>query len=346
MSRTIAAKEMRKKRRQRRKRSLLRGLTVLAVGAGVALAALELSRLLFRNNQLFCPSPDPLLSWNPADYGLDPAMTDEVRFESDDGTMLHGWYCRSYAPVASLLYCHGNTGNITYSAACIPKLVDAGLNLFIFDYRGFGRSSGYTTLAGVLQDAEAAAREHHVLRPHDVPSILYGYSLGGAIAAETAQHVYFDGLILQSTFTNLRDMARVVFPGLPMHLVSGNEFDTLRIMSRLKIPLVVIHGREDEVIPMWMGEKLYSVCSTGHAIHIVDGAMHTNLYDTAPDGIVDVIRRFALSLQKGAAPYPLETIEPPTLLDRLFGSLRRTQFVRRMKWLRPSVPTVFEEEPV
>lgn len=316
---------------------ILRSISAVTLAGSLAVVVLEVLRLVFRNNQLFCPSREPLIGWNPADYGLDPRMVDDIVFESDDGTVLHGWYCRTERPIASVLYCHGNTGNITYSASCIPQLVESGLNVFIFDYRGFGRSAAFPTLAGVIQDAEAAAREHHAMRPHDVPSILYGYSLGGAIAAQTAQHVYFDGMILQSTFTNLADMAKVKFPRLPMHLLSGHDFNTLDIVRRLRIPLVVIHGTNDEVIPSWMGQSLYKSCETAQDIHLINGAMHTDLWERDAEGIVDFIARFALTLRKGGAPEPIEEIEPPTVVDRLFAAVRRSALLRRNSGLRPVI---------
>jgi alpha-beta hydrolase superfamily lysophospholipase len=216
-------------------------------------------------------------------------------------------------------------------------MVESGLNVFLFDYRGFGRSAGFATLAGVLQDAEAAAREHHAIRPHGIPSILYGYSLGGAIAAQTAQHVYFDGLIMQSTFTNLADMARVRFPKLPIHLISGHDFNSIDVIRRLRIPMVVIHGTEDDVVPHWMGTSLFKSCATAHDIHLINGAMHTDLWERDAEGIVDFIARFALSLRRHHEPHPVDEIEPPTLLDRFLATIRHRLLRGRGSGLRPVV---------
>jgi uncharacterized protein len=304
----------------------------MTFAAGALVVALEAIRLLFRNSQLFCPERDPERSWNPADYGLDPSFVDDFGFESADGTVLHAWYCRAKNPIASVLYCHGNSGNLTFSAAKIPLLNASGLNVLLFDYRGFGRSSGRTTLAGVLDDAAAAAEEHDRIRPRDLPSILYGYSLGGAIGAQVAKEHPFDGVILQSTFTNLADMARVRFPKLPVHLISGTEFDTLAIVRELHLPLLIIHGTNDEVIPHWMGETLFKSCTKGHALVLLEGAMHTNLYDHSGPGIVKAIHRFALSLapQKAAAA----TAKPPSPLQRIVRQ------IRKYAWFKPSLAPV------
>ena len=281
----------------RRKKS--KGTPLMASAAGLAFAGLvgaaELGRRLFRNATLFSPSPDPALTWNPADYGLDPGVVEEITFRSD-GEVLYGWYCRAEKPIASALFCHGKTGNFTASAEAVCHLVEHGISVFVFDYRGFGKSTGRPSIRGVVRDAVAASRRHDLLRPQNVPSILYGYSLGGAIAAQTAQLHEFDGLILQSTFTNLPDIARTYFPRLPMHLVSGRELDTLRVVSSLKIPLYVIHGTADETVPCSMGCAIYDSCPAEKAIEIIRDGEHKNLFDVAADRIVGGVIGFVTKL--------------------------------------------------
>ena len=113
----------------------------LLIGS-VAVLAAELARRLFRHMQLFCPERKPVKSWNPADYGVPPDRVEEQWFETPDGEMLYGWYCRAEKAVASVVYCHGNTGNLTNTAFVIPHLLDSGMNVLFFDYRGFGGSEG------------------------------------------------------------------------------------------------------------------------------------------------------------------------------------------------------------
>lgn len=281
---------------------ILERASVVTMSGAMAWALFEISRVLFRNSQLFVPDRDPQRDWDPASYGLDRTKVDEVWFESADGTPLHAWYCRAADPVASILYCHGNTGNLTFSAANIAKLNAVGLNVFVFDYRGFGRSEGRPTMLGVVADAAAAAATHDELRAPALRSILYGYSLGGAVSAQIARDYRFDGIVLQSTFTNLRDMARLRYPKLPLHMLSGSEFDTLEIVRHLPVPLLVIHGTADEVIPCWMGETLHRRCSSARSIYLVDGAKHTDLYERDHAGIIRAVHEFACSLQPPAAP--------------------------------------------
>lgn len=269
----------------------------VALAAGTAIAAgLEGARLAFRNWTLFRPDRNPLVSWNPADYQLDPAMVDDFTFRSSDGLALHAWYCRAKEPIASVLFCHGNSGNITKSAPNLHKLVDAGISVLTFDYRGFGRSEGRPTVRGLVRDALAAAREHD-RRRDALPSILYGYSLGGAVALQLTQLHRFDGMILQSTFTNLRQMARYRFPNFPVHLIAGGEFDSLARIRDVELPLLLVHGTDDRTVPSWMGHELFEACRSGKELVLVDGGAHTNLYAIAPDRVVDSIRRLALRLR-------------------------------------------------
>lgn len=271
--------------------SVTRLASITTAAATATVGLLELARVLFRNSQLFCPERDPLLTWNPADYGLDPDFIDEVYFTSDKGVRLHGWYCRAKNPIGSMVYCHGNSGNITDAAAGCRALLEGGMNVLLFDYRGYGRSKGRPTMRGVIRDAVAAAKLHEELRPRHLPSVLFGFSLGGAIAAQLAKRHRFDALVLQSTFTNLSDIARIAFPKLPLHLASMGELDTLDVVKSLKIPTAIVHGADDEVAPAWMAEKLYDACGTPHEILLVPGGLHKDLFDRAPEVIVELMCR-------------------------------------------------------
>ena len=298
--------------------------------AGAVLLALDVGRRLFRRAQLFEPERQPVRSWKPEDYGLPRVRTEELWFETDDGEMLYGWYCRSEHPIASALYCHGNTGNLSNTAHVMPYLLDAGINVLLFDYRGFGRSSGSPSLSGIIDDGVTAARLHEKIRPKNLPSILYGYSLGGAIAAQIIRRHPFDGLILQSTFTNLPDIARVTFPRVPLHLFSGRLFDTLEVVRNLTLPVLIIHGKTDEVCPAWMAQQLHDSCGAStKKLILVEGGLHKDLFER-PDAqnLVWEINRFATELQ--STPHIVQHRPSPSdlLLDRALRFIRR--YLRRM----------------
>jgi alpha-beta hydrolase superfamily lysophospholipase len=296
----------------------------LLIGSAVILA-LDVGRRLFRRSQLFCPDRKPVISWNPADYGIPNERTEVLSFETDDGELLYGWYCRAKNPIASALYFHGNTGNLTTTAHVMPHLLDAGINILLFDYRGFGRSTGSPSFSGIIDDGVTAARLHERIRPKNVPSILYGYSLGGAIAAQIIRRHPFDGFILQSTFTNLPDLARVAFPRVPLHLFSGRLFDTLKVVRDLNVPLLLIHGSNDEVCPASMAQQLHDACSAASKkLILVEGGLHKSLFEREDaQSLVWEINRFATELR--CTPHVMQHSPSPVelLLDRALRFMRR-----------------------
>lgn len=309
---------------RRRKQATNLAVPLLAAGGALVTAA-EIARRIFRHTQLFCPSPDPVKSWDPADYGIPRGAVEEMWFETPDGEELYGWYCRAPKPIASALFCHGNTGNLTVSADVIPHLLNAGINVLFFDYRGFGRSTGRASIGGVIADGLTAARFHNRIRPKNLPSILYGYSLGGAVAAQVIKRHPFDGLILQSTFTSLPDVTRVLFPRLPLHLLAGRLFDTRSVIRRLQVPLLILHGADDEVIPSWMAQALYESCPTAaKSIQIVERGLHKDLYIRDCDSLVWAVNRFATGLPRNTRHIPLD--RAPRVEELLASALR---FIRR-----------------
>jgi fermentation-respiration switch protein FrsA (DUF1100 family) len=311
-------------RRAKKYRSFAETAATPLLAGGITFVALDLARRIFRHTQLFCPSHQPEKSWNPEDYGIARESMEELWFETEDGEMLHGWYCRSEKPIASGVLCHGNTGNLTTIATMIPHLQDSGINVLLFDYRGFGKSTGTPSFAGVVADTVTAARFHDRIRPKHLPSILYGYSLGGAIAAQAIRHHSFDGLILQSTFTNLPDMAKATWPRLPLYLVAGSVFDTKSVLRHLNVPLMIIHGSADESVPCWMAHALYDSCASPKRLYLVDGGMHKDCYMRDPDKLIWAINQFAAGLP--VREHDVDTPAPSAVdqwIDAAFRYVRR-----------------------
>ncbi len=283
------------------------------IAAGV-LGSAEIGRRLFRDAHLFDPVSDPVTSWNPTDYGFKPGQSEEVTFESD-GIELYGWYCRAERPRASILFCHGKSGNITWFAHGVKALVDAGFNVLTFDYRGFGRSGGRPSIRGVVRDTVAAASLHDELKPEDLPSILWGYSLGGAIGAEAFLLCEFDGVVLQSTFTSLPEITRLHYPGTPLHLLAGTLYNTLSFVESLDLPLLILHGDEDETVPIEMGRMLHEGCP-GSTMLTIPGGMHRDLFEVASTRICRAVQSFAprvrmKQLLRRAAASRTTTSPPP-----------------------------------
>lgn len=318
--------------RFRRKKPTLAEVAALPLMVGgAAIAAAEIGRRVYRRTQLFCPETKPVKSWNPEDYGIPAHAVEEHWIETPDGEELYAWYCRAEKPIATGVFCHGNTGNLTVSADVIPHLLAAGLSVLFFDYRGFGRSSGSASLGGVISDGVTASRFHDRIRPKHVPSVLYGFSLGGAVAAQVIRRHPFDALILQSTFTSLPGITKVLYPRLPLHLFAGNFFDTVRVMRQLQVPLLVLHGKEDEVCPCAMADEIFEACQSPHKwIHRIEGGLHKDLFLRDPDSLIWAISQFIAQLPPGTRTYSVEQAPPiEEWGDTVLRALRRlTRVVR------------------
>ncbi|RME47162.1 MAG: alpha/beta hydrolase [Caldilineae bacterium] len=222
------------------------------------------------------------LPWHqdrPERYGL---VYDEVTLTTADGVRLHGWWFPAREPLARLLFCHGNAGNISHRLANIAGLVAVGFSVFIFDYRGYGRSKGRPTEAGLYADARAAWAHLSTLSPAGgAPRLLFGRSLGGAVAIGLAASLPADdapdGLIVESTFTSLGAMARQVFrlKGLE-RAVPG--YPSLARLARIRLPLLVVHGTADTLIPPEHGHRLYRAAHPPKWFFPVPGAGHDDTF--------------------------------------------------------------------
>jgi len=194
--------------------------------------------------------------------------TDFVELEFDG---VHGWWIPATAPtLGHVLLCHGNAGNVGDRVVHAALLTAAGFDVLLFDYRGYGRSRGRPTEPGTYEDARAAREA--LLRQDgvDPARVLYlGESLGGAIALELAVEHPPAGLILQSTFTGVQAMARLHYPFIPRALVP-DAYPSLRIIPRLRAPLLVLHGSHDEVVPLMDGEALYHAAAEPKRIEVFD----------------------------------------------------------------------------
>lgn len=205
---------------------------------------------------LFQPSRYPEGDWNPKDLNFE-----DVSFAAADGVQLHGWYCPHPKPRAVVLYFHGNGGHLAHRAHLLRRLHRLQLTVFIFDYRGYGRSSGKPTVQGVLRDARAARSE--LAARADVSEshiVLLGRSLGGAIAVQSAIESAPRGLILESTFSSLKDVARQHYSWLA-GLVSADRLNSAVAIPQYYGPLLQSHGTNDRIIPYALGQKLFDAAN-------------------------------------------------------------------------------------
>ena len=181
-----------------------------------------------------------------------------ISFETADGVKLSGWFIPAEKPRGVILFCHGNAGNISHRMASIHIFHRLGFSTFIFDYRGYGTSEGKPTEKGTYLDAEAAW--YYLTKKRHVPSteiILFGRSIGGAIAAWLAQDHTPKALIIESTFTSVPDIAANLYPFLPVRLLSRFDYNAREYIKRVNCPILVIHSINDDIIPFSHGRQLF-----------------------------------------------------------------------------------------
>jgi uncharacterized protein len=224
--------------------SLLVVCGLASVGRCQDLAGLEKMLLFF---------PTKTLVGTPAKIGLE---FDEVSLRTADKVKLHAWWVPCAQARATLILSHGNGGNISQRLDKLRIFHDLDLNVLLYDYRGYGKSEGAPSEAGLYADAQAAY--DYLVKEKKIPPrriIAYGESLGGAVAAHLAAKNEVGGLILDSSFTNLKDVARTHYPLLAW-LVQSN-YDTLGDTKGVKVPVLVLHSRDDEIVPYAQGKRLF-----------------------------------------------------------------------------------------
>jgi fermentation-respiration switch protein FrsA (DUF1100 family) len=193
------------------------------------------------------------------DWGL---PYQDVNLTTADGIQLHGWYIPHADSSKVLLFFHGNAGNISHRGASIAIFHRLGLNVFIIDYRGYGKSQGDPDEAGLYRDADAAWQYLTQEKGVDKDNIIiFGRSLGGAVATRLAAEVHPAALILESTFSSARDMAKSLFPIIYRLLIFRYRFNSMGRIKQINCPLLVMHSPDDEIIPFHVGEKLFNAAN-------------------------------------------------------------------------------------
>ncbi len=229
---------------------MMKLLLVLATGYVLLVAAIY----LLQGRMLYLPDqPGRELAATPADAGLD---YEDVSIETADGVKLHGWYIPGPSSRV-LLFFHGNAGNISHRLESIRQFHHLGLSVFIIDYRGYGQSKGRASENGLYLDAEAAWRYLTRTRgvdPGDV--VIFGRSLGASVAAWLAARHEPLALIVESSFSSVPDIAREIYPWLPVRWLSRLRHATVDYVRDVRCPVLVIHSRDDEIIPFHHGEAI------------------------------------------------------------------------------------------
>jgi fermentation-respiration switch protein FrsA (DUF1100 family) len=184
----------------------------------------------------------------------------------------------------TLLFFHGNAGNISHRGASVEIFHRLGLNVFIFDYRGYGKSQGKPDENGLYKDARAAWRYLINERGFDQEDIiLFGRSIGGAVAADLAAEIQPGELILESTFSSARDVANAIFPVLSRLIFLRYEFNAVAHISRVTCPVLVLHSPDDEIIPFRLGEKVFQAANEPKSFVKMSGDHNGGFLMSQPD---------------------------------------------------------------
>ncbi|MBD3307502.1 alpha/beta fold hydrolase [candidate division KSB3 bacterium] len=252
------------------------GGVVLVAGIAVVVGVRYLERKM-----IYFPIPFPEGYWDTSDF---PGQLEECTFQTDDGLTLHGWLARTPArgteQPPTLLFLHGNAGNLTHRRSNVAALLEFGVDVFIFDYRGYGKSEGTPDEQGLYADALAAYE--YLLSHDDVDPqrlVVFGRSLGGAVAVELAMRRPCAKLIVESTFTSIKDMTQEMFGGLPIHYLVRTKFDSLSKIGQVDVPLLVIHGSRDTIVPVEHGRRLFAAANQPKWWYEIAGADHNDTYE-------------------------------------------------------------------
>lgn len=213
--------------------------------------------------------------------------------QTTDGVKINAFYRAHPASRQVLLWFHGNAENIGSGLDQQRALSRIGVNILAVDYRGYGKSEGRPDEAGVYQDADAAYDylvEQRHFRTQDI--IVYGHSLGGAVAINLAARRPCGGLIVQSSFTCARDMARRMLALPFIEYVVKSRFDSLQKIGEVRAPVLIVHGTRDEVVPFAMGQKLFAAAPEPKRFFPIEGAGHNNLLEVGGERYLACFKEF------------------------------------------------------
>ncbi|MFQ5542582.1 MAG: alpha/beta hydrolase, partial [Candidatus Binatia bacterium] len=227
----------------------------------------------------------------PKELGL---PFEDITFTTEDGVRLNGWFIPSTEGSLTLLWFHGNAGNISHRLDNIRLLHDkVKIHIFIIDYRGYGRSEGSVSEAGTYRDASAALqylRSRKDLDPKKI--VFYGRSLGAAVAVDLAVREEPLALIIETPFASVREMAKAVFPFLPIGPFLRTRFDTLEKVRKVRGPLLVLHGDQDDIVPYTQGQRIFEAAPEPKEFYTIRGAHHNDTFIVGGDPYFAALKDF------------------------------------------------------
>ncbi|MBV8518441.1 MAG: alpha/beta fold hydrolase [Acidobacteria bacterium] len=267
-------------------------VTRVLVFVAVLLFAIVAFAQFLRRTSMFFPSRYPEGRW---DVGAWTIVPEAHRFRTDDGVTLHAWLFRAKAPDAPLIvWCHGNAGNLTDRAEMASQLAERGVSVFVFDWRGFGKSEGSASENALFHDVRAAfdyARQQ--LRAQRI--IVYGESIGGPYAAYVAKERkgLVRGVVIENSFPSLRELGNALYAPLPLGWTAPFALRTTAWLNDAGVPVLVMHGKRDQVIPYRLGRKLFDELRVPKTLLTSETANHAEIPAVEGERYYEAVTAFA-----------------------------------------------------
>jgi len=238
----------------------MNGLVSVVMIFAIGYAVFAVALFFYQPNLLYFPDmPTREIVATPGAIGLD---YEPLTLTTSDTERLDAWFIPAEPARGVVLFCHGNAGNIAHRLDSIRLFHELGLSVLIFDYRGYGQSTGKPTEKGTYRDADAAWQylvEQRGISPETI--ILFGRSLGAAVASDLATRQAVAAVILESGFTSVPDIAAELYPWLPVRWMSRYRYDTRKQLANIHSPVLIVHSRDDEIIPYSNGEQLFAAAN-------------------------------------------------------------------------------------
>ena len=256
-----------------------RSVRAALITAAIVLIILFLYAQLVRRTSMFFPAKYPEGTWT--------TTASDVHFKTSDGVQLHGWLFRGGQPL--LIFFHGNAGNITDRAPIATELARRGISVLLFDWRGYGRSEGSPSESGLFRDALAAYDFAHSQTP-DI--VLYGESLGGPYAAYVATKRTARCVIIENSFPSLAAIGNALYRPVPLGWFAPLALRTARWLNQAGLPVLVMHGKRDQVIPFALGVQLYEQLHVRKELLVSETAGHCEIANVEPQRYYDTVVKF------------------------------------------------------
>ena len=245
----------------------------------------------FQRSLLYHPSVDNYLKDN---LGTEPAEIEKVKILTEDKIDLIGWfYNKDVKKFKTIVFFHGNAGSLKNRTYKLNHFKDLDVNFLIIAWRGFSGNKGKPNEKGLYEDARSAIRWLNMKGIKDKNIILYGESLGTAIAAEIAQNKKYAGVILESPFTSMVNMGKKYYPFFPVSFLLKDKFESYKKIDKISVPILIMHGKVDNIVPFYMGKKMYELANQPKYSYFSEYDDHMMEYN---EKLLEVLREFIESL--------------------------------------------------